>query len=166
MSEDAKTYSQMQKDFFENFTNKILPIVQKYEKSRKNKLVLAVILFTLFFVSASIVLYFVHTKSEFSEEINEYFMALAISLYMLSFGSWFWIKKEFENSIKSKIMPTVCNGFGDFIWSKGYTGSEVFAASCAIPKFTTEIYDDVFEGSYKDVKIDIVEAEFKKFVTG
>ena len=70
-------------------------------------------------------------------------------------------KKSFENKIKEKIMTTVCSCFGDMEWSDGwYVGGELFLDSCVVPKFSHEEYDDIFEDSYKDVSIEIVEPEY------
>ena len=160
MAEGEKTYSQMRKEFFEKYTNKIIPLVQEHENARKFKLVLAVIVSGILFVLGSFLLYFAFTHGGFCKS-NEGVLKLSALVYTLSYFSWYWIKKGFENHIKERIMPTVCSCFGDMRWSQGsYFDGEVFSAACVVPKFTSEEYDDIFEGSYKDVKIEIIEPEY------
>jgi len=160
MAEETKSYSQMRKEFYEKYTNKIAPIIQRHENERKNKLRLAIILSTLAFIVASALLFLAFTHGGLSKD-NEGIFKLACMIYALSYFAWFWIKKSFENSIKERIMPTVCSCFGNMKWKQGeYSGGEVFLESYVVPKFTSEEYDDIFNGSYRDVNIEIVEPEY------
>ena len=43
MTAEAKSYSQMRREFYEKFQTKIVPWVRKYDNERKKKLVLAII---------------------------------------------------------------------------------------------------------------------------
>lgn len=161
MSEREKSYSQMQKEFYEKYSNIIVPLVQKHEASRKNKLLFAIISSSVLFILASFLLYLAITNGGIFDKNNEGMSKLAAILYTLSYLSWFWIKKGFENTIKKRIMPTVCKCFGNMKWSEGlYSSGNLFSNSYVVPQFTSEEYDDIFEGSYKDVNIEIVESEY------
>lgn len=161
MSEEVKSYSQMRREFYEKYTNKIIPLVQRHENARKKKLMLAIVLSSLLFLCASLLLYLAYTEGGIFNKSNEGVVKLAIMVYSLSYFSWFWIKKSFENSIKEKIMPTVCSCFGNMEWSHDhYSGGEVFSASGVVPSFTSEEYDDIFEGTFRDVNIEIIEPEY------
>ena len=159
MSDKEKSYSQMRREFYEKYRNKIVPVVQRHEATRKNKLLMAIFFSSLFFIAASFILYLcIINPPKNAKGPGE----LIVALYVLSFISWFEIKKRFENTIKEKIMPTVCSCFGDMKWSHDYySGGEVFSASCAVPTFTSAYYDDIFIGSYKDVNIEIIEPQYE-----
>lgn len=159
MSDKEKSYSQMRREYYEKYRSKIVPVVQWHETTRKNKLLMAIILSSLFFIAASFILYLcIINPPKNARGPGE----LIVALYSLSFISWFEIKKRFENTIKEKIMPTVCSCFGNMKWSHDYySGGEVFSASCAVPTFTSAYYDDIFIGSYKDVDIEIIEPQYE-----
>ena len=58
-------------------------------------------------------------------------------------------------------MTSVCRCFNEFItWSQYYNNHTEFVNSGAIPKFADAEVDDVFNGTYKDVRISVVEAEY------
>ena len=158
---NTKSYSQMRKEFYQKYKNKIVPLVQKYESSRKTKLLLAILASGSLFILASLLVYVAFINGGILERNNNGAVKLAILVYAFSYFAWFWIKKSFENKIKEKIMPTVCGCFGDMKWSHEiYTDGKIFSESCVVPTFTSEEYDDIFKGSYKDVHIEIVESEF------
>ena len=162
MSETVKSYSQMRRDFYEKYQKKILPCVKKYDSERKKKLISAVICSSIF---AVIGLFLLFSISYCRLEGDSLEGALKGGVFMLGLSWWVWyaIKKDFENKIKSKIMPTVCSCFGDLTWQEGgYWYENLFMDSCAVPVFTSSECDDVFQGSYKDVKIDIVEAAYTR----
>lgn len=162
MTEQEKNYSQMRKEFYQKYKNKIVPLVKMYENTRKTKLITAIILSTVLFILASFLVYFACTHGGFFEKNNEGIVKISIGIYLLSYFSWSWIKKGFENTIKEKIMPTVCSCFGKMKWSEGsYYGSEVFSASYVIQNYTSEEYDDIFKGVYKDVSIEIIEPQYE-----
>ena len=157
MLDEIKLSLKQQREFYEKYLKEIVPVVQKNEATRKNKLCTAIITSGLSFIAGSLVLCYciIHNPS------GRGWGDLIIGLYSFSFLSWFWIKKGFENSIKEKIMPTVCGCFGNLKWFQGlYSGSHVFSSSFVIPNFESVNYDDVFKGSYNDVNIDIVESEY------
>lgn len=161
MPEETKSYSQMRKEFYEKYVGNIVPAVQKYENLRKIKLVLAIIISSIFMVSGAFVLYSIFTTGGFTNRENSELLKAAIFLFSMSFVVWWWFKKSFENKVKKQIMPIVCGCFGDMQWScDQYEGGEVFSASGAVPSFTSEQYDDIFWGTFKDVNIEIVEPKY------
>ena len=162
MANNENLYRQMRRDFVGKYRNKIVPFVQKYENKRKLKLLLAIIASGSLFVLGSLLLCFAFLHGGIAEKSNGGLLKLSTGLYVLSYFSWLWIKKDFENSIKEKIMPTVCSCFGNMKWSCNYYNDDgLFLSSCVVPNFTSKSYDDIFKGSYKDVKIEIAEAEYE-----
>ena len=157
--EEAKSYSQMRREFYEKYTNKIVPRIRIYEDTRKTKLITAILISSILAILGSICAFYGFT---ISSRDNRGIFKLACILFTLSYFSWFWIKKGFENTIKERIMPTVCSCFGDMSWTQGrYPDGKIFSDSCVVPQYTSEEYDDIFRGSYKDVKIEIVEPEYE-----
>jgi len=157
---DEKTYSQMRREFYEKYQRKFVPYLQQFEHERKCKLVLAAVLASIFGILGTLllsVIFFLESKKDCDGIVK-----LAILLYGLAWGSWYSVKKEFESKIKKQIMPQVCKCFGDMRWSEGsYSDTDLFVKAGLIPAaYSGADYDDVFTGSYKDVKIEIVEAEF------
>ena len=160
MSEEVKSYSQMRKEFYEKYTKKIVPFLQKHESIRKIKLFTAIAVAIILIFWGSFLVYLVGSTGAHGKSA-EGTLKLAFMLYALAYLSWTWIKKGFENKIKEKIMPTVCSCFGDMKWSnRKYSGGHIFSESNVIPNYTSEFYDDIFKGSYKDVNIEIVESEY------
>lgn len=145
---EVTNYSQMRKDFYEKYQQKILPIVRKYDEERKKKLAIAIISAVLFSILGIFLLNYSLDASLFS--------------FGLAFGIWYMIKKSFESKIKEKIMPTVCSCFENLTWSEfSYVGEEVFKASGVVPHFSSKSYDDIFKGSHRDVNMEIIESEFE-----
>ena len=162
MSEQEKSYSQMRKDFYEKYKTKIVPTVQKYEQERKTKLILAIISSSISAILGSLLLFVAYSNGGIFAKDNEGVVKLSLIFYTLSYFAWFWIKKGFENSIKEKIMPTVCSCLGNMKWSHdNYSRGKVFSESCVVPQFTGEEYDDIFRGTYRDVNIEIIEPEYE-----
>ena len=160
MAEEVKSYSQMRREFYDKFQNKIVPLVLMHENSRQLRLIIAVILSSILAAAATVLIVIAFNHGGLTKS-NEGIVKLAGILYGLSYFVWYSIKKNFENSIKKKIMPTICKCFGDMQWSNGYyCNADIFTESCIIPAYNNSEYDDIFKGSYKDVSIEIVEAEY------
>ena len=161
--DETKTYQQMRNEFYENYNKKIVPVVQQFETQRKIRLVLAVFLVIILSVPG---VFFLWTAFFTGMDSDSQEGAIQIGALFLcaTWLAWRSIKKGFENKIKSKIMPTVCSCFGAMRWYEGrYTDNEfMFSNSCVIPDYTSSSYDDVFEGIYKDVGIEIIEAEYDR----
>lgn len=163
MAEEAKSYSQMRREFYEKFQNKILPLVRCHEHKRLAKLHLAIFSVCLLIIAATIIIVIAQNNGGIFSKSNEGLFKLAFMLYCSAPIVWCFIKKDFENSIKKMIMPTICGCFGNFKWSNAYYEEESkYITSGLIPNFTYKDFDDIFKGSYKDVGIDIVEAEYSR----
>lgn len=163
MSEGKKTYSQMINEFYQNYKSKIVFVMRQHESERKVKLVLAILASSILFLVASALLYtaFSSLHWEILSRRNEGVLEVIIIIYALSYFSWFWIKKDFEHNIKLKIMKTVCECLGNIKWSHdSYPLGKMFSDSFVVPEFNSQEYDDVFNGYYNDVHLQIVESEY------
>ena len=162
MAEEIKTYPQMRREFYEKYQKNILPCVRKFDAERKKKLIMASsiggVLILLGLVCIFLNFYW-HLEGESSESA----IKLAAFAFFGAWVNWTAIKKNFENKVKSKIMPTVCSCFNDMTWAQGYYwGANLFVDSCLISEFTNEQYDDIFECTYKDVNMQIVESVYTR----
>lgn len=160
----AKTYVQMRNEFYKNYNKKIVPAVLQYENQRKLRLALAIISSTLLSIPGLFLLWTGFFLPNLDSDGRESSLKCGALLLGAAWFVWYSIKKSFENKIKSKIMPTVCSCFGAMRWYEGhYADNEyMFSNSCVIPDFTSSSYDDIFEGIYKDVGIEIIEAEYDR----
>jgi len=168
MNEEKISYSQMRRDFYEKYRKKILPFVQKFDNERKTKLICAILSSVFFAIIGSIIILYIlylgfYVETEAQSECIKTVINVAISFYGVAIGSWCFFKKKFENKIKRNIMPVVCSCFPKLRWSEGFfNGADLFLASYITSEFDKEEYDDCFEGIFKDVYFQIVEAKYKK----
>ena len=160
MFEQEKSYSQVRREFYEKYNGKIVPFVRMHEDSRKKKLYTAIITTSVLVIIALILLYFGATAN-LSRGGQKGLTHIICWLFILAIILPIGIKKSFENNIKKRIMPIVCSCFGNMKWSQGsYSYGELFVSSFVVPEYTSADYDDIFEGSYSNVNIEIVESEY------
>lgn len=163
MSKQAKSYSQMRKEFYDKYQKEIVPFVTKFDNHRKKQLIFAIIGSTFFSVLGLLFLIPLTGRNVDLYDIKN-LSQIAVFMFIVAWVFWIFIKKRFENSVKEKIMPIVCSCYGNMKWvngySEGYVGGEVFSKSCVIPSYTSSYYDDIFTGTYKDVAFEIVESHF------
>ena len=147
MAEEEDIYASLRKEFDRKYNDTIIPLVHDYEGSRKKRLYLAII------SSAATAILGVSLWS-FSPDLSGLLIASSAAI-------WIYIQKSFENKIKEKIMPTACSCFVDMKWQEGsYTDSSIFTSSYLISNYSYDDYDDIFYGSYHDVKFEIIESKF------
>lgn len=158
-----KSYTQIRQEFQEKFFKEIQPMVSSFEHERISNLCIAIFLTVLFsFLCVAIFIYFaLKIEIEFIKNclgfVGFFFGYLAVMTIP-------YIKKTFENSIKENIMPIMCSCFGNLIWTKKYYyGNENLFYSSNLMRSALAHYDDIFTGSYNDVKYEIIETSF---VTG
>lgn len=158
---EVKSYSDMRREFYEKYQKNIVPVVKNFDKERKIKRVLATIAATILSIIGCFCLLGL-LVAEGDGDVIEGSLKGALVFFGLAWAVWTIIKKNFESKIKKKIMPTVCSCFDNLTWSETlYDGGEVFKESGVVPNFTSESYDDIFTGSHRDVKMEIVESEFE-----
>ncbi len=154
-----KTYIEIKKEFVNKYTTAILPVLRENEEERKKKRKLVLIIRILSIIVMILNILFLSPVSGF-EELVKFINAIAFAV-LLSCG--YVVKKHFENKIKEKIMPAVCSCFGDLKWSCGiFLSSPVIKESRLIPHYTSSSFDDVFNGSWKDVSFEIIEAHYTR----
>ena len=156
---EEKSYTQMRKEFQDKFFNELSPALQSYDNERKWKLVFASIGAGIFGILG--ILFAASVFIADSNDAREGALKGSAFMFCIAWLIWYSIKKSFENKIKDKIMPDVCKCFDNLAWDQGeYSDGAVFGDSNLIPQFSSEEYDDIFYGKYRDVNFEIVESEF------
>ena len=107
MQEQAKSYSHMRREFYEKYRKTIVPCVKRYENKRRTSLFAAILTSSLLAVIGGFIVFIDGAYYNLDTDT----LRLALSCFVCSFMSWFWIKKKFENKIKTMIMPIVCSCF-------------------------------------------------------
>ena len=144
-------------NFYNTYHSFLLPKISSFESIRKHKLIKALVISGILIV-VGIIFGIMVILADDDKDIR-----LPIFLIGAGLVTYSTIKKNFENSIKDKIMSTVVKCFGnDMRWCQIYTEDRLFEEAGAIPCYERVEFDDVFQGLYKGVNIDIVESEYEK----
>lgn len=158
-----KTYIQMRNEFQEKFFNEIQPMMRSYEYERLCNLILAIFLTILFAILCVFLMFYSGLKIK-SEFLGSCVCGIALFLGFLTIKTLPYIKKSFENSVKDVVMPVLCSCFEDLNWLKifYYEDENLFYDSNLMNKNFEYYakYDDIFYGTYNNVKYEILEAAF------
>lgn len=159
-----KIYSQIRREFQENFFKLIKPSIKNFEKERiQNIVVSCIITILLLIFSFATVVFSIELNA--GEKIKEFIGIIGIALAFLAFYIIPETTKSFENSVKRRIMPLVCSCFENIKWKLGhYYDDRLFFNSNLLvdyPKWTAK-YDDMFVGTHKDVYFEIAELFWQK----
>lgn len=159
------------------FVDEILPLLKPFEEERlqvrKECIKNFVIFFVLLFISIIVLtgLYIVKVPDEYVPALHIWFSIDGFALlWFLSYP--FFISKQFENSVKKKIMPVIFSKFLFFKWqdSSTFDADKKMTLRKKIESFKLfghfeEIkYDDVFTGNYKNVKTSIYEVNTGEWI--
>lgn len=147
-------------NFYEKYHKVLVPAISGMEKERKSRLFKAIfwsVILNLLGIGYFYLMFKFKIDGKHSADPG-------ILLIGFGCGMYYMLKKEFEAKIKRKIMDVVCSCFGNFRWAPTYstTQAERFVKVGLFQGFTSIDVDDVFLGTYKDVSIDIVEAEYER----
>lgn len=154
---DRKAYVQMRNEFYKKYKEEIVPAVAVFESERKIKLVLAMICSGTLALLGFIYIYMIATSYVSGRNSGD---GIGL-LFGAAFGVYYMFKKNFENKIKKRIMPTVSNCFENLTWSNGeYKDESIFTRSYLVNNYTSVNFDDIFYGKHLDVDFEIIEAEF------
>lgn len=151
---DKKEYNKIAEEVVKRYRENILPRIRKLEAERitsrktANKITILTILITLVFIVIN-----VH---------------LSVFALLIGLSIKYAVCKKFELKVKEKIMPYLCQCFGNLKWSQGVyysmtsdgiEGEKLLKNSClfdtnASSKFR---YDDIFVGEFRDLNFKIIE---------
>ncbi len=147
-------------NFYEKYHKVLVPAISGMESERKSSLFWA-IFWSVLLILLGIGYFYLMIKFKID---GKHSADPGVYLIGFGFGMYYLFKKNFESKIKNRIMDTVCSCFGNFSWTSSYSqiAAQRFVDVGLFPSFTGFDPDDVFLGTYKDVSIDIVEAEYER----
>lgn len=152
------SYGKIIREFYTKYKSELLPVLSSLESIRKSKLAIVRSCYVVGTVATLCLccLLFVVGYSNHIITISLLYIVLSVCIF-----TGYTTKKDFEESAKIQIMPTICDLFNDLHWLNGfYENDEILKETSVIPNYSSSKVDDCFIGSYKDVKFDIVESEY------
>ena len=146
------------KDFKSNFAkiyhSSVVPSLQAFEADRTRTFKCAV-LYTILglAVCISTLIYCLKVDNSFIGSIA--FIGIIISCIIYA-----CMQKNFENRLKTRVMPVLMQAFGKFTWTTApVIDTEFIKASKIFNYFENRSVDDNFTGIYRGMPIDISETE-------
>ncbi|MEE3348684.1 MAG: DUF3137 domain-containing protein [Candidatus Gastranaerophilaceae bacterium] len=159
-----QSINEFKSNFNKIFHSTVLPALRPLDKERIKARKISSIIGLSVSIIASIVVIFLCkddmglTSGNWISIIFNCCFAIAIVTSIVMFLTKQFAKKNFENSLKSKIMPIALNAFGDFKWTTNAIISIYeLKDSKIISHFENMDVDDNFIGSYKNIPINISE---------
>ena len=163
---EEKTYSQIRNEFYKNFREKCTPILQNFEKERKNAIRIAVLAFISLIIVAAIAIMFILTleNGNISFTLSDTHLFFIIFTFASPFSALFAYSMSFENKIKKTLMPILCKCFSDLKWVENAEAKHSLYKSAGIitKKYNRSYVDDVFVGSFKNVPVEIAEVKYQE----
>ncbi len=149
-------------DFRKRYEQEILPAVQDLERSRGRKRLRCIVVTFLACVLWLLLASFLAIISEKTSLLDILATKPAAVVSALICCIPLALCRSFEDEVKGKVISLICESFGDVKWSSGeYVGDRIIRDSGVLTSSYMN-YDDVFQLLYKDVKVDIVEARYRK----
>lgn len=165
MSEEKYIYRRMQDEFTKKFYREIAPKIKKFDNERIKTLIktfcffIPMIILGIFLVIAP--LFFTEKWNINDPDVIKFLTGIGITFIISAFVLYFSRQKNFENKIKTHIMPTVCNSFPKLSWVPGlYLDFTMLKNSFLLNNYDSFESDDIFKGQFKDVNFDIIESKF------
>lgn len=153
-NEKEYSISQFKKEYSNLLETKVIPVLLGYEEERKKRLLWAIIAAIIFTILAIVIFFTIDGRAGGK---------LAGLCIFGAFTVWHLIKKNFENSVKKVIMPTLMRAVPGFYWQQEPTITSSEIATCKILPFTDRAgnsFDDCFIGKYRNVNIAISECNY------
>ncbi len=152
---DKNAYENLLKDFEKKYFDEIIPKLQIYETERKRKNDISNAIW-IFIVICWVLCAFIFVFSIFIEALN---LLLLGTIFLSAYNVK--LKKDFEKTLKKKVMPVICSCFGNITWTDipPNIDADVYKRINLIPDYNTIKSDDCFTGHYHNT--DYVIEEFK-----
>ncbi len=153
-------------EFYKKFRTVCVPILEGFENERKIYFNISI---GLCFIPVLVLLAmgyieFSTTIASGTLDLQKIFVPAIIS-GAAAFGIYMIISKYFENKVKAKVMPVLCECFGNLQWKQGeYPSHRILKDAELINNYDKCRVDDVFTGSVKDVPLEIAELKYVRIV--
>ena len=164
MQYEDKSFSQMREDLYKSYKSQILPLLKIQESKDKTSWFFAKMIIFIYFFFWCFFLFYALTHIDYSlfeyrrhgdYYILLFFVTAILPLWCLGlFG-------EFEyNKNKKQIMEIICRCIGNLKWSRSfYRNWKFFKTPHILPNKGSIFFDDIFQGSYKNIKFEIIETK-------
>lgn len=152
---DEDYIKKFQQDYRNVVYFKVIPIIAKYENERKIRLFIALTGAVILVIIGLIVLF---------KQVGRSSGRLAGLCFICAYGCWHIIKKDFEDKIKEKIMPTIMSAIPGFTWQNTPAVTKEAISACNIfphDGSSEKYFDDAFKGSYRGVEILMSECNYE-----
>ncbi len=150
---ESEIYTNIKEEFKQRFAKNVNPMLENYEKERLS-LIKSIKNTSIAIVVITLILTVVFRMGPFA-----FYVFLAATIIALLH---IYIGKNFENEIKSKIFPLICQNIGNIQQSDEF-GAHIlqYREANLVPAFDNENLYVSYIGDYNDFAYDIVKCELK-----
>lgn len=149
----TKEYIELKQKFDSYYAEKLYPVLEKSDATRKRYVGFFVVLLLLAVVFFPLFLFYM-MSGHVNDSSNGIILGVAGGLILLLCGPLYHCRKK----VKPQIMPDFAGFFGAFSYTyEGTINDAVLRQSGLFGKYNRNIGDDYFSGVYDDVRISIAE---------
>ncbi len=146
-------YAALKQKFDVYYADKLRPILEQSDKTRKHYVLMFLLLFLLGAVFYPLIIYLL-LSGYMRGSATGIILALSGGVIMLACGPLYYCRKK----VKPQIMPDFANFFGSFSYTyEGVIDDAVLRQSDLFGTYNRNIGDDSFSGIYDGVRISIAE---------
>ena len=150
-------YAELKQKFDVYYENKLRPILEKSDKTRRKYVAAFMLLLLMAVVFYPLLLYYMFTGVLHGSSTG-IVLALSAGVIMLACGPLYYCRKK----VKPQIMPDFANFFGTFTYAyEGTIQDGILRQSNLFGKYNKNVGDDYFSGIYDSVRISIAEEKLQ-----
>ena len=170
-----QSVEEFRKNFDNVYYNRLLNIITSFEEDRKKALLKAIICLICGIILGFLIpqiykycdLFLMNTFSNLSSDTRSDLLGYIIAVPVLIVAGLLItpsiIAKDFENTVKKKVMPTLLNALPKFKWSSKKCITDNFIYNARLfGDYNRQSGDDNFTGKYKNVDVKMWETELGK----
>ena len=170
-----QSVEEFRKNFDNVYYNRLLNIITSFEEDRKKALLKAIICLICAIILGFLIpqiykycdLFLMNTFSNLSSATRNDLLSYIIAVPVLIVAGLLItpsiIAKDFENSMKRKVMPTLLRALPSFLWNSKKCITNNFINNARLfSDYNREYGDESFKGKYKNVDVKMWETELGK----
>lgn len=170
-----QSVEEFRKNFDNVYYNRLLNIITSFEEDRKKALLKAIICLICAIILGFLIpqiykycdLFLMNTFSNLSSatrnDLLSYIIAVPVLIVACLLITPSIIAKDFENSMKRKVMPTFLRALPSFLWNSKKCITNNFINNARLfSDYNREYGDESFKGKYKNVDVKMWETELGK----
>ncbi len=167
---NSSIVSEIRSNFHRIYYEKIAPVMVKYEKERKSKLFIISLLEIILLIAAGFIFHLIYpviTRSaDNTGDICILILIPGILFLFTLIGIPLSKNDSFVNKLKKECMKDIMPAFGNLKWGNydefSGNGQYDIDKSKLFQDFNLHTEDDMFEGSFEDIKCTISETSLKR----